>query len=147
MHPYFRDALKSNDNCRSSSQSIFVEEPPPHHHPTHKDSDSLFFPSNVLITQTRMLPPVIEFIQIRDKRYPSVPISGCENTLSFPSEETSLGRRGFPHISLREMCHAPPALLTVFSTTQLGHSITQLVFMRSRIWKCFLLRDLSGEAY
>jgi len=30
-------------------------------------------------------------IQIRDKQYPSVLIGGCENTLSFPSEETSLG--------------------------------------------------------
>ncbi|MEE9503185.1 MAG: hypothetical protein V3V48_14005, partial [Candidatus Aminicenantaceae bacterium] len=34
-----------------------------------------------------------------------------------------------------ERCHARPALLTVFSTTQLGHSITQLVSIRSRIWK------------
>ncbi len=42
---------------------------------------------------------------------------------------------GFPHISQREMYHARPALLTVFSTTQLGHSITQLVFIRSRIWQ------------
>jgi len=55
---------------------------------------------------------------------PSVPISDFENTLSFPSEETSLGRGGFPHISPREMYHAHPALLTVFSTTQLGHSIS-----------------------
>jgi len=54
-YPYFRDALKSNDNSRSSSQSIFVEDPPTHHHPTHKDSDSLFFPSNALIMETRML--------------------------------------------------------------------------------------------
>jgi len=41
-HPYFRDALKSNDNSRSSSQSIFVEDLPTRHHPTHKDSNSLF---------------------------------------------------------------------------------------------------------
>ncbi len=54
-HPYFRDALKSNDNSRSSSQSIFVEDPPTRHHPTHKDSDSLFFVSNALITEIRML--------------------------------------------------------------------------------------------
>ncbi len=26
------------------------------HYPTHMDKDSLFFPSNVLITETRMLP-------------------------------------------------------------------------------------------
>ena len=52
---------------------------------------------------------------------PSVPIDDFENTLSFPSEETSLGRGGFPHISLWEMYHARPALLTVFSTTQLEH--------------------------
>jgi hypothetical protein len=52
-YPYFRDVPKSNDNSRSSSQSIFVEPP---HHPTPKDSASLFFPSNVLITETRMLP-------------------------------------------------------------------------------------------
>jgi len=32
---------------------------------------------------------------------------------------------GFPHISRWEMYHARPALLTVFSTTQLEHSITQ----------------------
>jgi hypothetical protein len=52
-HPYFRGALKSNDNSRSSSQSIFVEDHP--HHPTHKDSDSLFFASNALITEIRVL--------------------------------------------------------------------------------------------
>jgi hypothetical protein len=55
---------------------------------------------------------------------PSAPIGDFENTLSFPSAETSLGRGGFPHITLREMYHARPALLTVFSITQLGHSIT-----------------------
>jgi len=53
---------------------------------------------------------------------PNVPIGDFENTLSFPSEETSLGS-GLP--SLWEMCHARPALLTVFSTTQLQHSIMQ----------------------
>jgi len=31
----------------------------------------------------------------------------------------------FPHISPRKMYHACPSLLTVFSTTQLGHLITQ----------------------
>jgi hypothetical protein len=54
--PYFCDALKSNDNSRSSSQSISVEDLPTHYHPTHKDSDSLFFASNALITEIRMLP-------------------------------------------------------------------------------------------
>jgi hypothetical protein len=33
---------------------------------------------------------------------------------------------GFPHISPWEMYHARSALLTVFSTTQLGHSILLL---------------------
>ena len=56
---------------------------------------------------------------------PSVPIGDFENTLSFPSEETLLGRGGFPHISPWEMCHARSALHTVFSTTQLGHLRTQ----------------------
>jgi len=37
---------------------------------------------------------------------PSVPIGDFENTLSFPSEETSLGRGGIPHISPWEMYHA-----------------------------------------
>jgi hypothetical protein len=32
---------------------------------------------------------------------------------------------GFPHISLREMSHAHPALLTVFSTTQTDLKIAQ----------------------
>jgi hypothetical protein len=49
-----------------------------------------------------------------------------KNTLSFPSEETSLGHGGFPHISPREMYHAHPSLLTVFSITQSDHSITPL---------------------
>ena len=33
--------------------------------------------------------------------------------------------------------HARPALLTVFSTTQLGYSISQLISICSRIWNCF----------
>ncbi len=33
---------------------------------------------------------------------------------------------GFPHISHREMYHARPALLAVFSITQPDHSITLL---------------------
>jgi hypothetical protein len=59
--------------------------------------------------------------------FKNVPICDFENTLSFPSEETSLGRGGFPHISFPEMYHARPALLTVFSTTQLEHFITQRI--------------------
>jgi len=54
--PYFRDAIKPNDNNQSSSLSIFVEDPPTRLHPTHMDSASLFFPSHVLITGTWMLP-------------------------------------------------------------------------------------------
>ena len=50
---------------------------------------------------------------------PSALIGDFENTLSFPGEETSLDRGGFPHISLWEISHAHPALHTVFSTTQL----------------------------
>ena len=53
----------------------------------------------------------------------SAQIGGIKNTLSFPSGETSLGRGGFPHVSLWEMHHARPALLTVFSTTQSEHFI------------------------
>jgi hypothetical protein len=37
---------------------------------------------------------------------------------------------GFPHTSLREMSHTRPALLTVFSTTQLDHSRTHGIYMR-----------------
>ncbi|MGB3861805.1 MAG: hypothetical protein WA915_06950, partial [Candidatus Aminicenantaceae bacterium] len=47
-----------------------------------------------------------EHPQNRDDCCPSVPIGDFENTLSFPSAETSLGRRGFPHISPWEMYHA-----------------------------------------
>jgi len=54
----------------------------------------------------------------------SVPNGDFENTLSFPSEETSLGC-GLPSHLPWEMYHARPALHTVFSTTQLEHSITQ----------------------
>jgi len=50
-------------------------------------------------------------------------IHDIKNTLSFPSEETSLGRGGFPHISPWEIYHARPALLTVFSITQSDHPI------------------------
>jgi hypothetical protein len=60
-HPYFSDALKLNDNSRSSSQSIFVKDAPTHHHPTHKDSDSLFFASNALIKEIRMLTEQMQF--------------------------------------------------------------------------------------
>ena len=52
-------------------------------------------------------------------------IGDCENTLSFPSVEPSLGS-GLPSHLPREMYHARPALLTVFSTTQSDYSITLL---------------------
>jgi hypothetical protein len=48
-----------------------------------------------------------------------------ENTLSFSSEETSLGY-GLP-FSIWEIYHASLALLTVFPTTQSDHTIAQLV--------------------
>jgi hypothetical protein len=42
--------------------------------------------------------------------------------------------------------HARPALHTVFSTTQLGHFlIAKLVFLRSRIWKCFHSKEQRGQ--
>jgi hypothetical protein len=47
------DIIKSKNNSRSSSQSIFVEDPPTHHHTTHKDSDFLFFPSSPLIIKNK----------------------------------------------------------------------------------------------
>jgi len=56
---------------------------------------------------------------------PSVPIGDFENTLSFPGEETLLGRGGFPHIPMGDVPCPPRALLTVFSTTQLEHLITK----------------------
>ncbi len=41
---------------------------------------------------------------------------------------------GFSHISSREMCHARPALHTVFSTTQLGHLIEILrIYITAKI--------------
>ena len=49
----------------------------------------------------------------------SVPIGDCENTLSFPSEETSPGS-GLPsHLHKGDVPCPHGALLTVFSTTQL----------------------------
>jgi hypothetical protein len=54
-HPCFCDAVKSNNSSRNSSLSLFVEDPPTLLHPTHKDSDSLFFRSNPLITETGRL--------------------------------------------------------------------------------------------
>jgi hypothetical protein len=47
----------------------------------------------------------------------------------------------FPHISPWEMSHARPVLHTVFSTAQLGHLITKLVFLRSQIMKGFHSSD------
>jgi hypothetical protein len=55
----------------------------------------------------------------------SVPIGDYENTLSFPSEETSLGRRGFPHISLREIYHARLEPFSRFSPPHIGTLNTQ----------------------
>jgi len=46
-------------------------------------------------------------------------------TRSVPPARKLRSDPGFPHISLREMYHARPALLTVFSTTQLELSIMQ----------------------
>ncbi len=60
----FPDGPKSNAKSISSSQFLFVEDPPTHHHPTHKDSDSLFFPSNALITIIRMITIAFSFLQI-----------------------------------------------------------------------------------
>ena len=51
-------------------------------------------------------------------------IHDIKNTLSFPSEETSLGRGGFPHIPSGDVPCPPRALLTVFSIAQSDHSIT-----------------------
>jgi len=48
-----------------------------------------------------------------------------KNTLSFPSEETSFGSGLSSHLPLGDVPCPHGALLTVFSTTQLGHSITQ----------------------
>jgi len=63
---------------------------------------------------------------------PSVPIGDFENTLSFPSVETSLGS-GLPsHLPMGDLPCPHGALLTVFSTTQLEHSITQCEFTPSR---------------
>jgi hypothetical protein len=47
------DIIKSINNGRSSSQSIFVKDPSTHHHTTHKDSDFIFFPSSPLITKNK----------------------------------------------------------------------------------------------
>ena len=33
----------------------------------------------------------------------------------------------------------------VIAKTQLGHLITQLVFIRSRIWKCFHSKEQRGQ--
>jgi hypothetical protein len=59
---------------------------------------------------------------------PSDPIGGSKTRSVSPARKLR-SDPGFPHISLREMSHARPALLTVFSTTQSDHSITQGVYM------------------
>jgi hypothetical protein len=53
-------------------------------------------------------------------------LNDIKNALSSPSVEISLGRGDFPHTSQREVYHARPALLTVFSITQSDLSITQM---------------------
>jgi hypothetical protein len=57
---------------------------------------------------------------------PRVPIGDFENTLSFPSEETSLDFRLPSHLP-REMHHARPVLHTVFSTTQLELPLCNMI--------------------
>jgi hypothetical protein len=58
-------------------------------------------------------------------------ISKTKFRLSFPGEETSLGRGGFPHISPWEMYHARPYLLTVFSITQSDRSLASLSILET----------------
>jgi len=47
---------------------------------------------------------------------------------------------GFPHISPWEMYRASQALLTVFSTTELDHLITQCEFIPLLCWRCLELK-------
>jgi hypothetical protein len=47
-------------------------------------------------------------------------------TLSVSPARKFTSDPGFPHISSREMCHARPSPLTVFSITQSDHSIALL---------------------
>jgi hypothetical protein len=46
---------------------------------------------------------------------------------------------GFPHISPKEMCHARPALLTVFSIIQSEHSITLMSIQDNTDFEMHLL--------
>ena len=66
---------------------------------------------------------------------PSDPIYGSKTRSVSPARKLR-SDPGFPHISFLEMFHARPALLTVFSTTQLDHSKTHGVCMPSRLWGC-----------
>ncbi len=63
---------------------------------------------------------------------PSVPIGGLKTHAVSPARKLR-SDPGFPHISFEEMFHARPALLTVFSITQLEHLIPRCAFMISQI--------------
>jgi STE24 endopeptidase len=59
---------------------------------------------------------------------PSDPIGGSKTKFRSVSPARKLrSDPGFPHTSLREMSHARPALITVFSTTQFDHSIAKMI--------------------
>ncbi len=80
----------------------------------------------------------------------SIPIGDFKNALSFPSEETSLGS-GLPSHPRWGMYHARPALLTVFSITQLKYSITQQIpchhgFGKAYIIVCLSKIEMTGRA-
>ncbi len=84
-----------------------------------------------------------QLLQIRVDVIPIDQISDFRNKLRNISRSLSILDVGTVSQTVRSgngpyigKYHAHPALLTVFSTTQLEHSITQLVFIRSQIWKC-----------
>jgi hypothetical protein len=58
---------------------------------------------------------------------PSDPLDGSKTRSVSPARKLR-SDPGFPHISPREMSHARPALLTVFSTTQLDHLKPQDIY-------------------
>ena len=103
-----------------------------------------------------------KYNQIRDKQYPSVPIGGCENEQRdsnadmlqcsdrFPNSSQSIFVEDPPPTTIRLIRTVTrsffrPVLHTVFSTTRLGHVITQLVFIRSRIWECIPPEFIGGS--
>jgi hypothetical protein len=68
---------------------------------------------------------------------PSIQINGSKTKF----REVSPARKlrsvpGFHHISLREMSHARPALLTVFSTLNWNTNNVMRLLV-SQFWKCF----------